>query len=217
MDVASVQDKNRPALILGPFEQLTLLRIILDCPGIYLREIRDRLFEVYGFNICLSTIHRTGNAHPQMLLWMAVTAVTQFASMGTVSEEDHYVIRDYLYEELDFQPYPSSPLKICMMFTFQRELWMVQLLLDSLNNLFCNPLSVVLMIEEQAGARLCFLPPYSPDLNPCEGVFSQIKSMMKDSRDLFEVTTSPRTMLTLLFSMISPEDCNGHIYNSGYI
>ena len=69
-----------------------------------------------------------------------------------------------------------------------------------------NPLSVVLMIEEQAGARLCFLPPYSPDLNPCEGVFSQIKSMMKDSRDLFQVTTSPRTVLTLLFSMISPED-----------
>ena len=58
-DVASVQDKNGPSLLLGPFEQLTLLRIILDCPGIYLREIQERLFQVYGFSICLSTIHRT--------------------------------------------------------------------------------------------------------------------------------------------------------------
>ena len=41
-DVASVQDKNGPSLLLGPFQQLTLLRIILDCPGIYLREIQAK-------------------------------------------------------------------------------------------------------------------------------------------------------------------------------
>ena len=46
------------------------------------------------------------------------------------------------------------------------------------------------LIEGQAGARLCYLPPYSPDLNPVEGVFSQVKSMMKESRELFEVTSS---------------------------
>lgn len=77
---------------------------------------------------------------------------------------------------------------------------------------YVNPLSVVIMdnasihhvdevsnlIEQQAGARLCFLPPYSPDLNPCEGVFSQSKSLMKDSHDLFEITSSPRSMLALL-------------------
>ena len=30
---------------------------------------------------------------------------------------------------------------------------------------------VVDLIERQAGAKVCFLPPYSPDLNPAEGVF----------------------------------------------
>ena len=58
-----------------------------------------------------------------------------------------------------------------------------------------NPRSVVIMdnasihhvdevsnlIETQAGARLCYLPPYSPDLNPAEGVFSQVKSIMKSN------------------------------------
>ena len=56
-----------------------------------------------------------------------------------------------------------------------------------------NPLSVVIMdnvsihhvegvrqlIEDQVGTRLLFLPPYSPDLNPLEEVFSQIKSIMR--------------------------------------
>ena len=33
---------------------------------------------------------------------------------------------------------------------------------------------VINLIEIQAGARVLFLPPYSPDLNPVEGIFSQI-------------------------------------------
>ena len=63
-----------------------------------------------------------------------------------------------------------------------------------------NPCSVVIMdnasihhvhevtnlIETQAGAKLLFLPPYSPDLNPAEGVFSQIKSIMKENDKLFQ-------------------------------
>ena len=31
---------------------------------------------------------------------------------------------------------------------------------------------------ETFGAKLVFLPPYSPDLNPVEGVFSQAKSIV---------------------------------------
>ena len=69
-----------------------------------------------------------------------------------------------------------------------------------------NPHSVVMMdnasihigkvsdlIEQQAGARLCFLPPYLPDLNPCESVFSQIKSMMKDSQGICLIITKSFT------------------------
>ena len=66
-----------------------------------------------------------------------------------------------------------------------------------------NPLSVVIMdiasihhvtgiadlIENQAGACLLFLPPYFPDLNPLEEVFSQVKSIMKQNDCLFQVTT----------------------------
>ena len=70
---------------------------------------------------------------------------------------------------------------------------------------YCNSHSVVIMdnasihhvqevvdlIETRARARVCFLPPYSPDLMPAEGVFSQVKSSEAEPRtfsDMFRPT-----------------------------
>ena len=74
-----------------------------------------------------------------------------------------------------------------------------------------NPLSVVIMdnasihhvegvkrlIEDQAGSRLLFSPPYSPDLNPTEEGFSQVTGIMKENDALFQVYSAPRTLLSL--------------------
>lgn len=73
------------------------------------------------------------------------------------------------------------------------------------------------LIEGQARAKVCFLPPYSPDLMPAEGVFSQVKSILKKNHDLFQVCADPRAYITLAFGLITPEDCLGHIINCGYI
>ena len=97
---------------------------------------------------------------------------------------------------------------------------------------FINPRSVVMLdnasihhvdtvehLIEGAGARVLYLPPYSSDLNPVdpvEGVFSQIKSMMKENNQLFETTSCTRTLLCSLFGMVTPADCKGHISHSGY-
>ena len=32
---------------------------------------------------------------------------------------------------------------------------------------------------EPAGARLLFLPPYSPDLNPIENTFAELKALLR--------------------------------------
>ena len=72
-----------------------------------------------------------------------------------------------------------------------------------------NPRSVVIMdnasihhvrevsdlIETQAGARLHHLPLYSPDFNPAEGVFSQMKYIMKQNHKFFQVCSAPRAMI----------------------
>lgn len=92
-----------------------------------------------------------------------------------------------------------------------------------------NPLSVVIMdnaaihhvqgvrnIIEGAGARLLYLPPYSPDLNPLEEAFSQVKKILKLNHSLFQVCHSPRALLCLAFSCVSREDSISYINHSGY-
>ena len=77
--------------------------------------------------------------------------------------------------------------------------------------------NVVKLIEDQAGARILFLPPYSPDLNPLEEAFSQVKSIMKKNHRLFQSCRLPRVLLSIAFSMVTVEDCKSYITHSGYL
>ncbi len=105
-------------------------------------------------------------------------------------------------------------------------------LLPILNPFNCvNPLSVVIMdnasihhiqevqdmIENQGNAKLIFLPPYSPDLNPSEEVFSQVKDIIKENYQIFESTSAPRALLSTAFAMVTKQDCLSYIKHSGYI
>ena len=48
-----------PRMLLGDFEQLTLLKLILQHPGILLHEIQDKLIQAFGVRVGVSTICRT--------------------------------------------------------------------------------------------------------------------------------------------------------------
>ena len=76
---------------------------------------------------------------------------------------------------------------------------------------------VLQLIENQAQAKVIFLPPYSPDLNPTEQVFSKVKSILKANDQLLQVYSEPRCLLAMAFSMVSKEDCNSFISHCGYI
>jgi transposase len=67
------------------------------------------------------------------------------------------------------------------------------------------------------GARLCFLPPYSPDLMPLEEVFSKVKYCLKESDNAYLATSQPELLVKLAFSTITQKDCIGYIRNAGYI
>lgn len=77
--------------------------------------------------------------------------------------------------------------------------------------------NVIKLIEDQAGARILFLPPYSPDLNPLEEAFTQAKSIMKSNCGLFNNCRFPRVLLSTTFSMITSEDCKSYMAHSGYL
>ena len=65
-----------------------------------------------------------------------------------------------------------------------------------------------------AGAKLLFLPAYSPDLNPIEQVFAKLKALLRKI-DARTVETTWRGIGTLLDAFTSTE-CANYFANSGY-
>ncbi len=66
----------------------------------------------------------------------------------------------------------------------------------------------------EAGARLWFLPAYSPDLNPIEQVFAKLKTLLRkaEARTLDAVRDSIRDLL----HRFTPNECANYFRNSGY-
>jgi transposase len=65
-----------------------------------------------------------------------------------------------------------------------------------------------------AGARLLFLPPYSPDLNPIEQVFAKLKLLLRKAAERSVETTWRR--IGSLLDAFPPHECANYLRNSGY-
>ena len=83
-----------------------------------------------------------------------------------------------------------------------------------MDNLATHKVAGVREAIEGAGARLEYLPPYSPDFNPIEPMWSKVKQTLK-SRE-------PRNERQLLkaasaaFAAVTPTDCQGFFLHAGY-
>lgn len=65
-----------------------------------------------------------------------------------------------------------------------------------------------------AGARLFFLPPYSPDLNPIEQVFSKLKRLLRKAEP--RSTESLWKGIGELLGHFTSDECASYLTNSGY-
>jgi transposase len=65
-----------------------------------------------------------------------------------------------------------------------------------------------------AGARLLFLPPYSPDLNPIEQAFSKLKHHLRKAKERTVEATWQR--IGLILRTFSPAECRNYFINAGY-
>jgi transposase len=65
-----------------------------------------------------------------------------------------------------------------------------------------------------AGAKLFFLPKYSPDLNPIEQVFAKLKHLLRNAaaRTLEAVTTT----IGQLLGTYTTQECAAYFINAGY-
>ena len=83
-----------------------------------------------------------------------------------------------------------------------------------LDNLSTHKIRGVREALAAAGARLLYLPPYSPDFNPIEPMWSKIKQTLRSH--------APRTEDQLLraaktaFQSISSSDCKGFFFSARY-
>lgn len=67
-----------------------------------------------------------------------------------------------------------------------------------------------------AGIMAIFLPPYSPDFNPCEELFSSVKYFLKDHDEILQCMDQPQDMLRSAFDSVTKSQCNSWITHSGY-
>ena len=66
----------------------------------------------------------------------------------------------------------------------------------------------------KAGARLLFLPKYSPDLNPIEQVFSKLKHLLRKAQARsYDGLLQASAMVLDAFT---PAECANYLRNSGY-
>lgn len=83
-----------------------------------------------------------------------------------------------------------------------------------LDNLGSHKGQAVRRAIRQAGAKLLFLPPYSPDLNPIEQAFAKIKALLRKA-ETRTVETTWRQIGALL-DHFTPAECANYLKNAGY-
>lgn len=84
-----------------------------------------------------------------------------------------------------------------------------------LDNCSIHHIAVVKHSISEVGALALFLPPYSPDLNPIEELFSKVKATLKSAKADMMHVTDLQTLLLTSFTQVTEEDCQGWIEHSG--
>lgn len=83
-----------------------------------------------------------------------------------------------------------------------------------LDNLGSHKGKAVRLAIRKAGAKLFFLPKYSPDLNPIEQLFAKLKTWLRK--------TEPRTAddiceaIGQFLNSFTPQECQNYLRNAGY-
>src|SRR5260370_41072806 len=65
-----------------------------------------------------------------------------------------------------------------------------------------------------AGAKLFFLPAYSPDLNPIEQFFAKLKTLLREAAERTVEATWKR--IATLLNSFTPAECANYFTNAGY-
>jgi transposase len=83
-----------------------------------------------------------------------------------------------------------------------------------MDNLAAHKVEGVRTAIEAAGAKLLYLPPYSPDLNPIEMAFSKLKALLRGAAERSVDALWDR--IGQLLDAFSADECKNYLNHAGY-
>lgn len=83
-----------------------------------------------------------------------------------------------------------------------------------LDNLSSHKRASARELIEQAGAKLLFLPPYSPDFNPIEKAFARLKAMLRKAAE--RTVSGLWNLIGKLVALFRPDECANYFSSCGY-
>ena len=84
-----------------------------------------------------------------------------------------------------------------------------------LDNLSSHKVDGVQQAVALAGATVLYLPPYSPDLNPIEMLFSTLKTLLRKAAR--RATEDLWTEIGVIINTINASECANYFASSGYV
>ncbi len=83
-----------------------------------------------------------------------------------------------------------------------------------MDNLAAHKVAGVRTAIESVGARVVYLPPYSPDFNPIEQAFAKLKWLLRSAA----ARTMDRLWTTIgdLIPAFRPDECRNYLRHCGY-
>lgn len=86
-----------------------------------------------------------------------------------------------------------------------------------LDNCTVHHVVEVRQLLQSAGILTFFLPPYSPDMNPIEELFSYVKQYLRRHDELLLSIPCPITVIKAAFNSITQQHCQSWVSHAGYI
>jgi putative transposase len=83
-----------------------------------------------------------------------------------------------------------------------------------MDNLGSHKSKAVRRAIRAAGARLIFLPKYSPDLNPIEQLFAKLKHELRKA--VGRTVDAVSTAIADILDTVAPQECRNYLINAGY-
>ena len=83
-----------------------------------------------------------------------------------------------------------------------------------MDNLGSHKSKAVRQAIRQAGAKLIFLPKYSPDLNPIEQLFAKLKLRLRAAQQRTREALSDA--VANILATVTPQECSNYLRHDGY-